>query len=74
MASEQGYSAEAAFAMLMFSLASSSLLLINKLCLHHFPTPAYISTLQFLTASITSVVRTAAPRSRRGRQARRTRV
>jgi len=56
MASEQGYSAEAAFAMLMFSLASSSLLLINKLCLHHFPTPAYISTLQFLTASITSVI------------------
>ena len=58
---EQSYSSEAACAMLMFSLASSSLLLINKLCLHHFPVPAFVSALQFLSASITSVVRALSP-------------
>lgn len=57
MAAELSYSAEAAFAMLMFSLASSSLLLINKLCLHYFPIPAFLSTLQFVCASVTSIVR-----------------
>ena len=55
MSAETGYSAEAGCAMLLFSLASSSLLLINKLCLHHFPVPAFISSLQFLCASITSI-------------------
>ena len=53
---ETGYSAEAAMAMLLFSLASSSLLLINKLCLHYFPVPAFVSTLQFISASATSMV------------------
>lgn len=48
---------EAAVAMLLFSLASSSLLLINKMCVHYLPAPAFISTAQFLSATLTSVVR-----------------
>ena len=56
MAAESGYSPEAAVAMLLFSIASSSLLLINKLCMHYFPIPAIISTLQFVCASTTAVV------------------
>ena len=55
MAGETGYSAEAACAMLNFSLASSSLLLINKLCLHYFPVPALVSTLQFFSSSVTAI-------------------
>lgn len=53
---EVGYSTEAACAMLLFSLASSSLLLINKLCVYYFPVPAFVSTAQFLSASITAMV------------------
>ena len=56
MVGEQSYSADAACAMLNFSLASSSLLLINKLCLHYFPVPAFVSTLQFFTSSVTAIV------------------
>ena len=56
MPAEEGYTAEAACAMLTFSLASSSLLLINKLTLHYLPVPALVSTLQFVSASVTSVV------------------
>jgi len=55
MAEEAGYSAEAAMAMLLFSLASSSLLLVNKLCLHYFPVPAFVSTMQFVSAAATSM-------------------
>ena len=54
---ELSYSKEAVVAMLLFSVASSSLLLINKLCLHYMPVPAFISTAQFLSATITSIVR-----------------
>ena len=53
---ESGHSAEAAFAMLSFSIASSSLLLINKLCMHYIPAPAFVSTLQFFCAAVTSIV------------------
>ena len=35
--------------MTMYAIASSSLLLVNKICLHRVPLPAAISTLQFLT-------------------------
>ena len=61
MAEEVGYTAEAARAMLLFSLASSSLLLINKLSLHYFPMPAMVSTLQFVTSAVTAIVRTRSP-------------
>ena len=43
-------------AMLLFSIASSSLLLINKLCVTHMPVPAFISMVQFACASVTSMV------------------
>ena len=42
-------------AMLLFSIASSSLLVINKLCLHAMPLPSFISAAQFTTASLTVV-------------------
>jgi hypothetical protein len=45
---EKPPSAESVMAMLAFSAASSSLLLINKLCLHLIPAPSLISSLQFV--------------------------
>ena len=56
MAAELAYTHEAILAMLAFSLASSSLLLINKLCIHYVPVPAFISTAQFICASATAIV------------------
>lgn len=41
-------SGEKIIAMLAFSAASSSLLLVNKLCIHLLPMPSFISTLQFV--------------------------
>ncbi|KAL1518611.1 hypothetical protein AB1Y20_002899 [Prymnesium parvum] len=46
------YGLEAIIFMLLYSAASSSLLLINKLCLHYIHAPSFISTLQFLCASV----------------------
>ena len=56
MGAVEGYTAEAIAAMLLFSVASSSLLLINKLCLHAVPMPSFISVAQFAVASITSIL------------------
>ena len=53
---ETGYSMDAISAMLMFSLASSSLLLINKIVLHMIPMPSLVSSLQFFCATITALV------------------
>lgn len=47
---------EAVVAMVLFSLASSSLLLINKLCVHLLPAPSLISTAQFVSSTATAVV------------------
>lgn len=55
MAADAGYSMEAVIFMLLYSAASSSLLLINKLCLHYIHAPSFISTLQFISASVTPV-------------------
>ena len=49
------YSTEAIIFMLAYSLASSSLLLINKLCLYHLPAPSFISALQFISAGVTAM-------------------
>ena len=38
--------------MLMFSLSSSSLLLVNKLCIHYVPTPSLVSTAQFVFCTV----------------------
>ena len=46
---------EAVVAMLLFSLASSSLLLVNKLVLHHLPAPSLVSTLQFVSSVVSAV-------------------
>lgn len=43
-------------AMLAFSAVSSSLLLVNKMCLHHLPLPSYISLAQFITAAATAIM------------------
>ena len=43
-------------AVLMFSAASASLLLINKACLHFFHAPSFMSTLQFVFAALTSII------------------
>lgn len=56
MTAELAYTREAILAMLSFSLASSSLLLINKLCIHYVPVPAFISTAQFVSAATTAIV------------------
>ena len=56
MVDEQSYTAETARWMLLFSLASSSLLILNKLCMHNFHTPALISTLQFAVTTLTCIV------------------
>ena len=40
-------------AIILFSAASASLLLINKACLVLFHAPSFISTLQFVSASVT---------------------
>ena len=50
------YTGEAILFMVLYSAASSSLLLINKLCLHHIHAPSFISTLQFLAASVTPIL------------------
>ena len=50
------YSTSTLWAMLLFSLCSSSLLLVNKLTLNHIPLPALVSTLQFVVASGTCLV------------------
>jgi len=55
MAAEVGYTAEAVTAMLLFSVASSSLLLINKIALHLLPLPSLISTAQFVVSALTAV-------------------
>jgi hypothetical protein len=60
MPAEATCTKEAGVAMLLFSMASSSLLLINKLCLHYLPVPASISCLQFLVSSVTAMVRAVA--------------
>ena len=45
---------EAMVAMLLFSASSASLLLINKLCMHHLPSlPSFISSIQFFCATAT---------------------
>ena len=43
---------ESIAAMLMFSAASSSLLLVNKLCIHLIPAPSLIATLQFAVCTV----------------------
>ena len=40
--------------MLLFSFASSSLLLVNKLCLHVMPLPSFISLTQFVVCALTT--------------------
>lgn len=50
------HSSSTLWAMLLFSLCSSSLLLVNKLCMHMAPAPSFISTLQFVTAGSTCLV------------------
>ena len=40
---------------MLFSIASSSLLIVNKVCLHVLPLPSFISLAQFVTASLTSM-------------------
>ena len=42
------YSTDALSSMTMYVIASSSLLLVNKVCMHRVPLPAAVSTLQFL--------------------------
>lgn len=49
------YTPEAIIFMILYSAASSSLLLINKLCLRYVHAPSFISTLQFVAASIVPV-------------------
>ena len=49
---EVRFTGEALMAMLMFSLSSSSLLLVNKLCIHYVPTPSLVSTAQFVFCAI----------------------
>ena len=45
---------EAMVAMLLFSASSASLLLINKLCMHHLPSlPSFISSIQFFCTTAT---------------------
>jgi drug/metabolite transporter (DMT)-like permease len=56
MATAIPYSAEAILYMVLYSAASSSLLLINKLCLFYVHAPSFISTMQFITAGITPIV------------------
>ena len=51
----EGYSAEACLAMFLFSIASSSLLLVNKVCLHLLPLPSFISVAQFVCAAATAL-------------------
>jgi hypothetical protein len=53
---DMAYSTEAIVYMFAYSMASSTLLLINKLCLHYLPMPSFISTLQFISAGVTPVV------------------
>ena len=43
---------EVVAAMIMFSAASSSLLLINKLCIHLIPAPSLIAALQFAVCTV----------------------
>ena len=53
---ESSHSFEALVAMGLFSIVSSSLLLVNKLCLHYMPLPSLVSTLQFATSTATCIV------------------
>ena len=56
MALLPGYTREAVVAMFLYSLASSSLLLINKACLRMMPLPSTLSALQFATSAATAEV------------------
>ena len=47
-------------AMLAFSACSSSLLLVNKLCVHRVPCPSLISSIQFAVSVVTIFVLKAA--------------
>ena len=53
-AASESYSREAIVAMLLFSLAASSLLLVNKMVMHAIPLPSFVSTLQFVVTAIAS--------------------
>jgi len=46
------YTANTISAMFIFSLCSSSLLLVNKVCMHMVPAPSFISSIQFVTTAI----------------------
>ena len=46
------YTPATLWAMLVFSLCSSSLLLVNKVCMHMAPVPSFISTIQFITTGL----------------------
>ena len=43
----------AAFAMVVYSLCSASMLLVNKMCLHAVPLPGLVSVTQFVFAAVT---------------------
>ena len=53
---EANFTGEAMVAMLLFSIASSSLLLVNKLVLHHIPTPSIVSSMQFACSVVFAVL------------------
>ena len=44
----------AAVGMFTFSVCSSTLLLVNKVCMHRVPAASFISTVQFVATGITS--------------------
>ena len=41
--------------LVLFSISSSSLLLLNKMCLYRIPTPSLLSTLQFACATLSCI-------------------
>ena len=49
----ESYSWSSLWAMLTFSVCSSTLLLVNKVCMHRVPAASFISTVQFVATGIT---------------------
>ena len=49
----ESYSWNSIWAMFTFSVCSSTLLLVNKVCMHRVPAASFISTVQFIATGIT---------------------
>ena len=49
----ESYSWSSLWAMFTFSVCSSTLLLVNKVCMHRVPAASFISTVQFVATGIT---------------------